>query len=424
MKVQMTKPFSWDERRHDAKLILDRILKARRNHGGKISFNAAPYEMWLPVLLSAVRATPEAKDYKSQCVRSALSDASLTLTNLDAFLKRCAAEFHKLSRKPRSRYILVGSITYSGPKLFSSVSDGMARIEWCESLESDFLKRVLIARQSVQHRLVNLGIPSPSKGLTTMKVHVEASNPRVAALRALDSLDKVRSLLNLLINQSRSVSMFTALTGTPHAVNQVRQGPYFTLHHMDGTLATETIWREPRWDHHFKDRTFSKPEKTGAEIRKWLKRIPKSPLGDHISQGLLRYCRALDSHDHDTSLLALWGVIEHLTLTQEVARNDLAIKRLQQVFDDPEEIKELAEHVRQRRNRMAHAAVSPETGEADMVIFHADILVRGLLLFWLNHGRHFEKKEDVAQFLDLPRDREQLDRQVRHIRRFISYQWP
>lgn len=123
----MPSEFDW-ERGFDRNQVL-RQLKGVRKSDGR-SFDAAGYAFWFPVLSSAIRATRIAEPVKAKCIAASVSDPSLSLTDPDAFLDRCNQEFEKLSQRPKSKFVLYTTITYSGPKLFYWIGDDSARIYW------------------------------------------------------------------------------------------------------------------------------------------------------------------------------------------------------------------------------------------------------------------------------------------------------
>lgn len=123
----MPSEFDW-ERGFDRNQVLRQLQGVRKSDGR--SFDAAGYAFWFPVLSSAIRATRIAEPVKAKCIAGSVSDPSLSLTDPDAFLNRCNQEFERLSRRPRSKFVLYTTITYSGPKLFDWIGDDSARIYW------------------------------------------------------------------------------------------------------------------------------------------------------------------------------------------------------------------------------------------------------------------------------------------------------
>ena len=85
---------------------------------------------------------------------------------------------------------------------------------------------------------------------------------------------------------------------------------------------TETFWYENRWLHEMPSVKFNTrgTEKFRKNQQAWWTKLQQSPLKNHIKQGLLRYCRALDLHDAEPLLTEMWGSLESLTGTQREKR--------------------------------------------------------------------------------------------------------
>src|SRR6187551_1081656 len=117
--------FSW-EAGFDNPRILG-YLAACRNIGpdGRVSFNSYEYHFWLPVLGSAVRTREDVgQQLKHRCISQAINDAALTLKDCDAFLRRCETAYKHLTARPKQKFVVVSSMTYSGEPLFSRIVDG------------------------------------------------------------------------------------------------------------------------------------------------------------------------------------------------------------------------------------------------------------------------------------------------------------
>jgi len=141
-------------------------------------------------------------------------------------------------------------------------------------------------------------------------------------------------------------------------------------------------------------------------------------MREFISDMLLRYCRALDLHEADASLLGMWQVLEKLTDTD---RYDLLIDRLVRLFRDPEEAREIANHVRLRRNQTVHSAHNISS-EAHSILIQVETLASQAIFFYLKNAARFENQKELCDFLDLPLDQNKLRRQQKISNFFIQYQ--
>src|SRR5205814_2185896 len=126
-----------------------------------------------------------------------------------------------------------------------------------------------------------------------------------------------------------------------------------------------------------------------------------NPLKAHISDSLMRYCRALDVHDFEPSLIGMWSTLESLTGSH---RGDVVVDRIRKLFKDHALAEMMANHVRIRRNSNVHAAITPDTTEHDAILVQLNILVSQILFFCFTDGRQFRNVNELFSFLDFSID--------------------
>lgn len=412
--------FGWNDG-FNRNLILSKLDACRSISSGRCAFNAAEYAFWRPVLKSAVRAPAAADHLKARCIGIALNDASLKLGNPDAFIARCNRAYEQISGGPKSKYVMFCSITYTGPMLIEELSDGKSKLRWQPAESNRVYARAKRSRHSIGKLLRSHGVPEAPPGLTDILVHVDAFDVVDALDQATNLIDRFRGILNLIVNSTRGVNPFFRLS-KPHAVNKFRLGPYRTIHKPTGELAIEQFWYEPRWSHDQATAKFSgDTDKTSAKLTEWWLKSRKNPLREHIADGLLRYCRALDLHDTDATLLGLWGALEALTGTQR-EKYEVTISRAVALAREHDLARQIARHVMLRRNANVHAAVSPESDEVEAVILHAEWLVSQALFFCIRKGSMFRGSDELIKFLDFSLDLGGLARQRRLMAEFMNFQ--
>lgn len=410
----MPTSFEW-ERGFNRNFILGKLKDARNSDGR--SFDAHKYEFWLPVLSSALRASRAAQPLKAACLRTSLADASVKLNDPEAFVIRCNQEFEKLSKRPPSKFVLYTTITYSGPKLLDWIGNSQARIYWQPSPSSNFMRNVKKAQERQEfHRKANK-VAMEDDTLTPLLVHITAFDPFDAFERSNDYVDHFRGMLNLLINSNNTVNPFGRLA-QPHAINRFRRGPFHSIHRPDGSLATETFWYEPRWVHNAPSIKFKDPPDYKTALQRWWRKLQENPMREFISDVLLQYCRALDLHESDACLLGIWQVLEKITGTDKY---DLLIDRLVRLFRDHEDARQIANHIRLRRNQTVHSAHNISR-EAHAILVQAETLASQAIFFHLREASKFENRAEVLEFLDLPLDNKKLERQRKRSDLFVRYQ--
>lgn len=414
--------FRW-EAGFDPGFILREIDKVRTVNDGRSSFSAFEYEFWLPVLNSAVVATGRGKTLKSSVITKALSDASFDLKqSAEQFLALCETKLSQITSAQLNDYVVFCLVTHKGPRLLTEIKDGDIKIVWDPPRVNQSYKAALATRKSDTLERVknNCGVNDDEEGLVPVLIFVRALNPRSAYEIGIDALDHLRGIINLLINSQRSLNPMAALSSSPpHAINRIRRAPYQTVHKLDGTFAAEMIWYEPRWSHSTKAITFSGSIASHRKtIMKWWRNSKSGPLAEQLSEGYVRYCRALDNHDRDVSLMELWSSLELLLGTY---KNDELVSRVVRLFDDETTSRQLAEHIRVRRNATVHAGSGPDHLEADTVVMQAQRLVARTLSFLTDESVPFKSAREFYQFLDLPLNSRELERQQKLIGEFIKY---
>jgi hypothetical protein len=417
------KHFSWESGFDNPRVL--GYLAACRNIGadGRVSFNAYEYQFWLPVLESAVRVHEDVgQQLKHRCISQAVNDATLTLKDCDAFLQRCETAYERLAARPKHKFIVVSSITYSGEQLFSRIDDGDVQIRWQPKPKSRFMRQVQKARDSLANERRNYKVADEPTDHTNLLAYVSAYDALDAHTLAADSIDCLRGMLNLFVNSNRGINVFGRLAPR-HAVNRFRIGPYRTVHNVDGSLAAQTFWYEHRWLHETPSVKFDAngTVKFEKHLKTWWIKLQQNPLKNHIKQGLLRYCRALDLHDAEPALTEMWGALESLTGTQR-EKGDLTVDRTVQLFIDRDEARQLANHIRVRRNSTVHAARTLNQDETDAILVHAEFLASRVLFFCLEEGKRFTDRHEFYNFLDLKLDAAKLKRITALSKFFVQYQ--
>ncbi|MBR1155096.1 hypothetical protein [Bradyrhizobium sp. JYMT SZCCT0428] len=406
--------FSW-VRGYSRNLILSKIAATRKVNDDRCSFSPAQeYDYWLAVLRSAIRSKDISDLDRRRSIVAALSDASLNLNDPDNFLARCEQTYLALSTTLDSEFVLYTTVTYSGPKLIDSLGDGKSRIVW-QPKEGPFLRNAVAARQSLSSKRHHRKIPGDDN-LNPLLAFVSARDVLSAFEAGIYAIDRFRGLLNCMMNFQHQLNPFATFS-SPHAVNSVRLGPFHTLHRTDGSLATETFWFVPQWMHEAPSAKFEDPKDYGRELRKWWKKLNANPLEAMISDALVKYCRGTDAHLHDELLLGTWRSLERIAGTDNY---DLLIDRIIRIFPNPEEIRQVANHLRHRRNASVHSG-SGDTREAHVIAYQVEQLARRAIFFCLEYGNKFRDQSGLQEFLDMPFELPRIEERDRISRFFTRY---
>lgn len=414
----MTTDFHW-KKGFNAQLLIRRIRESRKVNDDRVSMDAFASMFWTPVLSSAIATSPVVARIKDRCITKVIFDAGCNLTSPDQFLADCQIAFNSLQARPTKKYVLLCGLTYVGKPLFEKLLDDECTIWWQPKTRGGRFKRAIKEREKLSDIMRTLHLKEPDYGITHVMVEVSAASVQEAADKAFDGIDRFRGLINLLANSNRGPSL--SFNSAPHAVNRMRRGPFSTLHAPDGELASEIVWYEPRWSHESKSISFKAAEKeVQKDIKKWWIKARSGPLSEHVGRGLLRYCHALDDHDLNQSLFRLWATLEMLTGTGN-AKYEVTVSRIVKIFTDSDEARQIAEHVRWRRNDNIHNATSLDEEHVSAVVLHADLLCVKLLKYCIVEGRKFRNADELFEFLDSDLDVKALKRRQHIAGEFIKY---
>src|SRR5258708_6875371 len=131
-------------------------------------------------------------------------------------------------------------------------------------------------------------------------------------------------------------------------------------------------------------------------VRRFLR---KHPYAADMQQAFVRYARALDSVDFDSSFLKLWSLLE--TLTNTIGDNyDVTIRRVLFLVTDRDLSGLILEHLRNYRNATVHHDRSRLA--AERYIYQLKRFVEVLLHFHTVSRGQFPSIAKLGEHLDLP----------------------
>ncbi len=283
--------------------------------------------------------------------------------------------------------------------------------------------RLNTTSKTSRNKLIKTSRYSFSNDLPTdyaaVSVSVKARSTAEAADKALDRLDFIRGVWNFWKNRGQAFRI--SFGGSRKPVNRIILGPLHTLHHKNGTLATESWWYESQY------RGVMDLYNEGSEIesmRKFMLNffglLRKSAYKQDIVHAVLRYVRALDTSDWDDSFLRLWGVLEFLTGTQSDGYK-VTIRRTSYIFSDREYVNQVLSHLRDYRNKSVHE--DSESGDIESLMYQLKHYVERLIEFHVANKFCFSSITEAAKFLDSPNEKEAIDKQIsrlRYAKKFIS----
>jgi hypothetical protein len=321
-------------------------------------------------------------------------------------LERCRTEF--LLRPPQPFVLLTSIMIGYSPAMRSTRFDN-STIAFSHSNPKKYDRSVL---DTITEPLAGVDDNQYAKA----RIHVRSRTQQGAFDSGMKSVDFIRGLWNISFNKD----LLFEWTGEGIPVNRILPGPVHTLHHPDGTLAAKAYWYET---------PFTPPGRLPHLVGRWpgvvrdaknLRRmIQASSFRNILVEAVVRYCRALDSREPNVSFVKLWSLLEFLTSTAKEG-HDSTVRRALFFFDDEDLNRSLLEILKQLRNRSVHAGIDNVSREM-VVLLHR--FVREAILFVITHSHAFRSMTEVGKFLDLPRDKGDLERSQRLIRKAIQYRF-
>ena len=222
--------------------------------------------------------------------------------------------------------------------------------------------------------------------------------------RCLEALDYIRGLWNFSLNRRTDWRFQSGPVYQP--VNDIRLAQVHTLHDLQGQPIDDSYWFEP----FFVPARMPPNQRLGwpairREERQIRAAVKRSNYPDDIRCAFIRYTRALDTPDFESSYLKLWSLLEFLSGTVN-GRNEDLIRRCVFLYEDRELARQVLEHLRDRRNVNVHAGRA--SYQLESLVFQAKRFVERLMVFHLVNGKKFRSIADAGTYLDLSTDPDML----------------
>ncbi|MGC6482348.1 MAG: hypothetical protein ACON4T_02090 [Synechococcus sp.] len=243
-------------------------------------------------------------------------------------------------------------------------------------------------------------------------VSLKNKSARGAASKSLRALDILRSILCLFGNSSIEI-----IGDEWKPINKVRLGSLHTIHEDMGNIIDDIFWSEPN----FSSATLFKPKAISAYTKncQWaLSKLKEIQYNTHLKDALLRYVRALDEKDQNTAFIRLWGALEAATAPSK-ANSDLVIRRCAFLFQERDYHMQILEHLREYRNSNVHSG--DESENAKFYCYQLQHYFHSLILFHLSSQGEFSTLDEANSFLDLPAQKEALQKKKHLIEKAINF---
>lgn len=290
-------------------------------------------------------------------------------------------------------------------------------IESCELqlLDGDFPQKFASRSEVIKSNGRDFLKNSGRDNYTKIIISTKAKTAVGAVTRCLRALDIQRAMWCFFSNTRMEI-----IGNESMPINEIRLGEVHTIHKDDGHVGYDGIWHEPNF---VKAKLYS-PEKIDIFTKNtvWaLTQLEKSNYSQSLKEALLRYVRAFDERDQNVAFVRLWGALESISAPFE-ANYDPIIRRCSFLFAEHEYHKQVLEHLRECRNRNLHAGDQNERAKTNC--FQLQNYFRQLILFHLGNTDDFASLSEANELLDLPIEKDILNRRKQILEKAIKYRWP
>lgn len=382
------------------------------NESGSISYSEAFLKQDIESILeTAYKFDEDTPKYEyNSIVRNGIKKfIKKTVRNGETLKRAIKAAENEFRAKPYKKFLLLSTISFKHFHGLKSLRFDGTTVKFYKALPSKY------QYEKIKNLVIGFfNNPYPSD-YTIVECHVVARSFFEAIDKSFKTIDFIRGLWNFSMN-FRNINRI--YSGKLKPINLIRLGPVHTLHHPNGKLALENFWYEI--DCHIESaNTLS--IKQWAQINRAFnflrKNYNKIIFKDEITEVFIRYVRALDSVDYESSYLKLWSLLEFLTNTQKM-HYDKTIARTLFFYRDDIHSKEILEHLRFLRNKMIH--IGESRSKMDPVIFQLKRFVEGIIIFLVNSKDYFNDLGEVGYFMDLSTDYNLLKKEIKFRKRVFT----
>jgi len=412
--------FTW-RKGFDITLLCNELRKCRiHSHDGQIGLSGFFAENLRYIIFSAIKATDDARGsvLQSAVWKSFFSPELPADFNSDNLIKEIVRQYHEIIREHNRIFLVFFEITTRQFPVKRAVFDGGGRIIFAPSEKGRVVAKArkgraaFMATHAEEYKIQD----SPNHSSVAL-AYVTATSALDAHSAARDALDELRGLYNFILNRALSYTFITS--GRPKALNHVLVCPLSTVHDLDGTIREGPAWYERDWEVPQLDSLSRQHTTVQSQFVKLYQYLHgNDALKSAARRALRMYSRALDNNHEVNAFLQLWTCLEFITHIKN-ADYDKLVSRAASLHENKPRVKQIGEHLRQRRNDIVHSAGDDQ--DAGRLIHHCRWLVEPLIEQYIVNPFKFQTQDELAMFLDLPHDidllrlrRRTIDNKLRH----------
>lgn len=319
---------------------------------------------------------------------------------LPSFKKLC--DKHSISE---NKYILLTSINLSPRyKLSSRIINGQKVSFYSWVPRKYFKERLrLFEKYREEYELTERG------DYQYCTVSVTAPDPVTAFSKALESLDIIRSLMQVGFERNRNMLAFNK-EGEYPTKSIIALGKFHSLHLHSGKAAIDSIWYENTHNER-EPTTIRNFSITQRHLQRQISRLKKTEFKEHVSEALVAYIEALDKEDASVRFLKLWSVLEQLVNSDDTKT---IIQRVSFFYANTEETKSVLESLRRARNIHVHKGSMPRNIEIKNFLLceYIELLIK----FFLQNPFRYTDLNSVIDLISTSTDVDKIDKQIKKLK--------
>jgi hypothetical protein len=405
---------NWADNEQKSENLVQALLEPVKNQfvpdgkGGVAGMNFGAYDEYLSAIESYIKLNPEIPEPEkfnllSNAVWAAAKANTLDAKNLLNFVK--TEESNYLS-KPKEDYEFAGSLS----------------VRYFKGLNRSNLKPpIRFARKApkkydfkpILESFDYIDVKEIPASYSFFRIPVKARNQNEAYRIGIDNIDLLRAIWNWYFKPTEYI--FNS-DQSRKPLNFITSGPFHMILKPDGTLSGD-FWYEAEFQESSLD--ISKDwKKLNSFESKSRRSFNRHPYRADIENALRRLTQALDYKDKHVSFLKLWQVLEKLTATNN-ANYDQLIKRVSFLYDEPELMKGVLNHLRLHRNSSVHDG--KEHQRIEKYLYQLKRFVQTVLSFHINNPFGVTSLSDAVSFLDLPTDSNTLKNRFKQMKKALKF---
>ncbi|GAB5456892.1 MAG: hypothetical protein Hens2KO_31210 [Henriciella sp.] len=349
-------------------------------------------------------------------VSKALFSSSLPIEfDLGDLLNECEALLQIQNKSKRKKYFVLSSFSSAEGIEFSDLKLDDVEIEFAVSDRDWALHTNTIESQYPE--LAKIADHSNARYLAS----IDAVDEHQAFRAIRRAMDMFRGAINLGTNMRMFRRNSAVRVSEP--VNLFRNDKYLSIHAKGEEALSDPLYFFRDW---VQPQSVLVPTQLVSMQNQLNNRFigylnERGTFNEFAKEGLVRYCRAMDTVDWQYSFLELWSVLEYLCCIQPGQEHRKVVDRASRLYRDTKEARACLDHLRRRRNSMVHGNYEGAASTTEQLLYQLNGYVSQTLWLAIGNKMQFASTQDWIEFLDLKGSVDQLKSRIGTLEKAIRY---